>query len=87
MNDLISRKELLESIEKVSVKGNVLDDDWVYRFVQEFPSIDAVQVVRCKDCIHSTSQVSDDEDTYFCNAHYHGVHSLEFCNHGERKES
>ena len=53
MNDLISRKELLESIEKVSVKGNVLDDDWVYRFVQEFPSIDAVKHGRWKE-------VSDD---------------------------
>lgn len=38
MNDLISRQALLESIERISVKGNVLDDDWVYRFIQEFPS-------------------------------------------------
>lgn len=38
MDDLISRQELLESIERISVKGNVLDDDWIYRFIQEFPS-------------------------------------------------
>lgn len=87
MNDLISRKELLESIEKVSVKGNVLDDDWVYRFVQEFPSVDAVPVIRCKDCIHSTSQVSDDEDDYYCNVMMRCMHSLEYCSNGERKES
>ena len=37
-DDLISRQELLESIERISVKGNVLDDDWIYRFIQEFPS-------------------------------------------------
>lgn len=39
MDDLISRQALLESIERISVKGNVLDDDWVYRFIQEFPSV------------------------------------------------
>lgn len=38
MDDTISRQALLESIERISVKGNVLDDDWVYRFIQEFPS-------------------------------------------------
>lgn len=41
MNDLISRQALLESIERISVKGNVLDDDWIYRFIQEFPSAQA----------------------------------------------
>lgn len=38
LNDTISRQALLESIERISVKGNVLDDDWIYRFIQEFPS-------------------------------------------------
>lgn len=38
MEDLISRQALLESIERISVKGKVLDDDWIYRFIQELPS-------------------------------------------------
>ena len=49
--------------------------------------IDAVPVVRCKDCIHSTSQVSDDEDNYYCNAMRRCMHSLDFCSYAERKES
>lgn len=49
MGDLISRQALLESIEKISVKGNVLDDDWIYRFVQEFPSAEP-EIIRCRDC-------------------------------------
>lgn len=47
MDDLISRQALLESIERISVKGNVLDDDWVYRFIQEFPS--AHQWIPCSE--------------------------------------
>lgn len=87
MNDLISRQELLESIEKVSVKGNVIDDDWVYRFVQEFPSIDAVQVVRCKDCKYGEVDDPDFPDQYYC--HSTGFTWNEgdfFCADGERKE-
>lgn len=43
-DDLISRQALLESIERISVKGNVLDDDWVYRFIQEFPSAERKRI-------------------------------------------
>lgn len=78
MSDLISRKELLESIEKVSVKGNVLDDDWVYRFVQEFPSIDAVPVVRCKNCKYYK------ENTLACSRY--GLEDDDYCSWAERRE-
>lgn len=44
------------------------------------------ELIRCKDCIHSTSQVSDDEDNYYCNAMRRCMHSLDFCSYGERKE-
>lgn len=58
MDDLISRQELLESIEKVSVKGLVLDDDWVHRFVQEFPSIDAVPAVPSPSCVNCSQETA-----------------------------
>lgn len=79
MDDLISRQELLESIEEVSVKGNVLDDDWVYRFVQEFPPIDAVQVIRCKDCKYYK------ENTMVCSRY--GLEDDDYCSWAERRES
>lgn len=50
MDDLISRQELLKSIEAISVKGNTLDDDWVYRFIQEFPSAQPNLDEFCTDC-------------------------------------
>ena len=89
MDDLISRKELLESIEKVSVKGNVLDDDWVYRFVQEFPSIDAVQVVRCKDCENwdtSWKPTRATGEEHWCSAHDIYMRPNDYCSMAERKK-
>lgn len=58
-----------------------------YEWLNEQLTVDAVSVVRCKDCIHSTSQVSDDEDNYYCNAMRRCMHSLDFCSYAERKES
>ena len=81
---LIDADEFLKRVDAEYLSDGF--KSYVRTRVKKMPSIDAVPIIRCKDCIHSTSQVSDDEDTYYCNAHYHGVHSLEFCNHGERKE-
>lgn len=84
MNDLISRISLKQSI---AVSAILKDKKTLEQIIDEEPSIDAVPVVRCRDCIHSTSQVSDDEDNYYCNAMMRCMHSLDFCSYAERKES
>lgn len=48
---------------------------------------DAVEVVRCKNCIHSHTDKDDDEDVYHCEltpgrAWHHG----HFCSSGEGRE-
>jgi len=84
MNDLISRQALLESIERISVKGNVLDDDWIYRFVQEFPSAEP-EIIRCKDCKHY--KIGTD-GLYYCYNHDDDIlwQDDDYCSRGERKE-
>ena len=86
IEEYADRLQMVNWKENPNVPYKVYSLNWCINTIRDLPSIDAVPIIRCKDCIHSTSQVSDDEDTYYCNAHYHGVHSLEFCNHGERKE-
>lgn len=88
MSDLISRQALRETMyEEVFLK----DSDyqrwdsgcWIRyklfeRVVDSMPTIDAVQVVRCKDC-----KVRDEERCPW----WHGVPSDEFyCAWGERKD-
>ena len=51
MSDLISRSALLESIWGVSTSPlNEWDTMGVLNIVNEQPTVDAVEVVRCKDC-------------------------------------
>ena len=61
----------------------------VEKLIKGAPTVDAVQVVRCKDCKWSESN-HDYEDGYFCHHISHNqrweVFSLCFCNYGERRE-
>lgn len=59
--------------------------EFMKRVIDEQPTVDAVEIVRCKDCIHYTS--------YCC--HYHEadkdgmpiyMNKEDFCSYGERKE-
>lgn len=52
--------------------------------ISEIPTVDAVEVVRCKDCKH----LYDEMDDYCCMSHMGLVKICEnsFCSYGERKE-
>lgn len=54
--------------------------------VDQMPTVDAVEVVRCKDCIFCHYNSSN--ETYKCitmNGMYRTVEPNEFCAYGERK--
>ena len=48
--------------------------------IENMPSIDAVPVVRCKDCKHY------DSHDHRCKVWNHGINVEDFCSRGERKE-
>ena len=52
--------------------------------IAEIPTVDAVEVVRCKDCKH----LYDEMDDYCCMSHMGLVKICEnsFCSYGERKD-
>lgn len=57
MNDLISRSALLEVIAEAFFKTDPTGEEQhgylaCSRMVREFPAVDAVEVVRCRDCKH-----------------------------------
>ena len=54
----------------------------IEKAIDEAPTIDAVQVVRCKDCKHY-----DGEYTYpMCWRNEIHVHSDDYCSYGENRE-
>jgi len=93
MDDLISRQKALEHLRKRLIQtannnvgfvcdaGATFEDasERVKTWLDEVPSIDAVQVVRCKDCKYYK------ENTMVCSRY--GLEDDDYCSWAERKES
>ena len=61
--------------------GGLVD---VVEFLDDMPTVDAVEVVRCRDC----KWLYDEMDDYCCRSHRGLVRICEnsFCSYGERKD-
>ena len=80
-NDLISREALLEAI-RTDVAPLTLS--MVFQHIYSAPAVDAVEVVRCKDCRYG----EDFGEECFC--HYCGSDwnlPDHYCSYGERREN
>lgn len=58
-----------------------------HRVIQEMPTVDAVEVVRCKDCIWYEKGKCYEQ---YCNHPSHGIpypDDNDFCSYGERKDN
>ena len=77
MDDLISKKGLLNKINAY-VCGSQ-DKEFICKLIAEMPSVDAVEVVRCKDCKWHRY------DSYCENLSVIGFELDDFCSLGERK--
>lgn len=93
MADLIDRAALLEKIDKKFLATCPEGDEQLgylnsRNLIRTAPAVDAVEVVRCKDCKHSHNYPWG---SYSCSLHeYEGephVEPNDFCNYGERKET
>ena len=51
------------------------------------PTVDAVSVVRCKECKHGKYEFTDNKDWIYCKHHYDYWTADDFCSYGERKET
>ena len=58
------------------------DEDVIWNLVQDAPTVDAVEVVRCKDCKRYSQ-------SGMCNLYLNVSHEMktdDFCSYGERRE-
>lgn len=62
------------------------DEDVIWNLVQDAPTVDAVEVVRCRDCEYGCE---DHEDAYLCDNGFNGLIGFtrgdDFCSYGERR--
>ena len=82
---LIDANALLEKMKRTSRYFDVLFD------VEEMPTVDAVEVVRCRDCEHHywEQEPCHGKSVHYCKLpHMSGVQVFKefFCYYGERKE-
>ena len=78
-SDLISREEVLRAIITAGECEPDLGYTHLHTVIESFPSADAVEVVRCKDCKH--------RDLFSCPLADNDFQKDEdFCSWGERRE-
>ena len=82
---LIDADALLEKMKRTSRYFDVLFD------VEEMPTVDAVEVVRCRECKYHywEQEPCHGKSVHYCNLpHMRGVEVFKefFCYYGERKE-
>ena len=93
MDDLISRQALLNDIEELKQSPWFNDDNYfairkdalscvVELCVKKAPSVDAVEVVRCKDCKWWKKWART--CAWYSYSHIM-IHADDYCSHGERK--
>lgn len=93
---LIDSDELWERLNYEPWENNADRDEIALPIVNAAPTVDAVPVVRCKDCKHSTlpsalTQRYGAPGTLTCHNRYspcnwHNVGGEDFCSYGERRE-
>lgn len=76
----------LDEIKPMFFPSYEMDGLDVVRYLNTMPTVDAEEVVRCKDCVFCHYNSSN--ETYKCstmNGMYRTVEPNEFCAYGERK--
>ena len=81
-NDLIRRKDALDAV--YVLRGSEL---WgvAYNGIKVVEAVDAVCVVRCKECVYHATSYS--EGCVYCNMLCRVVPEDGYCMYGERRES
>ena len=84
MGDLISRKSLLDNLNRFAPECyNAL----VNSLIEKEPAVDAVPVVRCKDCKHwGVGVAGETERVKCCEYGRYMVGENGYCVYGEKKE-
>ena len=75
----------LNKIKPMDFPSYEMDGLYVVQYLNTLPTVDAVPVVRCKDCIHFL------QEEHGCNhfgyySHTPWVDEVDFCSYGERRE-
>lgn len=78
ISDCLSRSDAIEDFEKCNRENPVWTPQRVKTLLMRIPTVDAVPVVRCRDCTHYNGH-------WNCDYFFEAVLDDDFCSYGERK--
>ena len=84
---LIDANALIEEMKDCAItRQDLYCNGYAQTFIENAPTVDAVEVVRCRDCEYGCE---DHEDAYLCNNGFNGLIGFtrgdDFCSYGERR--
>lgn len=83
MGDLISKSALIKIIKQEPTDGMFIHE--IIEAINELPTVDAVPVVRCKDCIHFGNKIKHGSFLDVKQCDFHGTrHENSHCSDGEK---
>lgn len=89
-NDLISRSALIKTFEDEGLGDHSLIESvfaaGVYAKIENAPPVDAVEVVRCKDCRFNLGVKSSDNMRIMCTLHHRWIDENGFCHIGAKMD-
>lgn len=88
MSDLISRSALMKEfeIQEFIKNDRLFDIPQIKAFIEEQPTVDAVAVLRCRDCAHwGTGSPVETERVKCCEYAGYIIGENGYCLYGERK--
>lgn len=83
---LIDADKMLEYLKRLVAFSDSRDRIRLYNFVKEMPTIDAIEVVRCKDCKQYKHYSSVFGKAMMCHLLCTKTKDIDYCSYGERKE-
>lgn len=85
---LIDADALKERFKSVDANGiNLALDRYALKCIDDAPTIDAVKVVRCKNCKHGEQRVTANYVPFwYCNRNGRSIKDDYYCGYGERHE-
>ena len=67
-------------------RGEIQGLDVAICVLADAPTIDAVPVVRCRECVHWATGTNEEESWEYCTLLDHEIDGDRFCAYGERKD-
>ena len=77
-----------DAVDYENIMCSLRQLEWLNTIIEKQPTIDAVPVVRCKDCKHGeVDEPEDFPDQYCCHCGHMWNEGYYFCADGERKDN